>query len=169
MNKSEAKYAATSADLITQFVKDADDEMISEFCSRFEILIGKENRKKAEKMAQKLSEEFLSTKEAQKSGGSSVNKDSPPTAADVSVFGTKSGTKQFTIDNMLAMGTHTLVEIEMESGASMETVKRRIRKLKSLGVNISTHDDGKLGIKHEEPVMGAQDDEKKKRKRRRKK
>lgn len=146
MNKSEAKFAATSANLIAEFVRNADSTMLDEFCSRFEIEMQGKHRKKAEEMAMKLGEEFLSPKEAQKSRSSSVNKDSPPTAAQVGVFGSKSGSKQYVIDEMLATGEHTLAEIENESGASIETVKRRIRKLKSDGYGAAVNGDDKIGV-----------------------
>lgn len=143
MNKSHAAYAEVTAEQFIEFIKLADDdEVLEAFCRRFELLVDETQRKRIERLLAMLNTEFLPKKEVQKRGSDAVNKDSPATS-NVSVFGAKAGSKTFVIDEMLASGRYTLAEIENESKASIETIKRRIRKLKSLGYLEERDVDGK--------------------------
>jgi len=157
MSKQTAmiNYADATANLFAEFVRYAggSKKAIEKFCNQFELNMEKsKDRKLAREILEKAQSEIAESKEGQKSGNTGTDRDSPrsnrtrvedqivstvSSKNDKGVFGAKKGSKTFHIDNLLVQGKHTEVQIVEKSGASLETVKRRIRELKSKGITIT--------------------------------
>lgn len=158
-------YADATANLFTEFVRYAGSskKAVEKFCNKFELnMESPKDRKLAQQILEQAQSEISANKEGQKSGDTGSDRDSPrpnrrrkPVDEQVvdaitnskSVFGAKKGSKKFLIDQLLYKGKYTVESIAEETGASVETVKRRIRDLKSNNYLVETNKNNKVSVK----------------------